>query len=207
MRPDSLLSFALVVLLAQVPAAAESLMQIHTVPADLALNPINSVAVGEQYQLLVYATDIRDPLPQYTGVFAAGTNVLFDPSLSSIDVNQTVVFGSFFNLQQDSVLSPGSAIGWASTFSLSPPGNAPQFLFSVLLTATAPGLQTFSPTFDTLVDHESLLYLHDFVLLEEEMVFIGSPLQIIPEPSTYVLAAMAALVLVSAPPPVGQASA
>jgi hypothetical protein len=196
MRLNTLLSLVVVVLLAPVPAAAEQMMRIHTIPADLSSNPINSVAVGEQYRLLVYATDIRDPLPQYSGVFAAGTNVLFDSALSSLDVNQSVVFGSFFNLDQDSVLSPGSAIGWAATFSFSPPGNAPQFLFSVDLTATAPGLQIFTPTFDYSDPyHENLLYLYDGVLVEEQMIFLGSTLQIVPEPSTYVLAAMSVAVL------------
>jgi hypothetical protein len=200
----NLLPFLALALLAHASAAFAQplpLMRVHTLTTDLSSNPIASTEVGEQYRLLIYATDIRDPVVSAPGVFAAVANVQFDPSLSSIDVNQSVVFGSFFNFIQDATLAPGSALGYASTSSGMGPGNpAPQFLFSVVLTATAPGLQTFTPMFDNSdPDYENLMYLVDPPEpLPQQVEYVGSTLQIIPEPSTYALAAIAAAALLFA---------
>ena len=46
----------------------------------------------------------------------------------------------------------------AASQSLSPPGNAPQIVWSVLATATALGTETFTPSFDSTPHQDSLLY-------------------------------------------------
>jgi large repetitive protein len=172
-------------------ALGDQLMQVHVFATDFSDTPIASIEVGSQYKLRTEVQDIRDPVAEFPGVFAAAGDISFSSSLSSIDVSQTVEFGSFFNLLQESTLAPGGAIGWAATSSLTPPGNAPQFLFSVVLTATSPGTQVFVPDFSTDPSHENLLYGKNEVLIAEEIQYVGSTLTIVPEPSTILLGTVA----------------
>ncbi len=161
-------------------------MLVSTVVTDLADNPITQISVGAQFKLQTIVQDIRNPpqpQTQFQGVFAAGTDIAFNSSLTSIDTGQSPVFGSFFSFQQDATLQQGRVVGWASTSSPTGPGNAPQFLFSVVLTATAAGIQTFTPTLDTTdPNHEYLMFLIDGNLPSDTIVFEGSTLEILDVP-------------------------
>ncbi len=152
---------------------------------------ISSVDVGEQFLLRVYVTDIRDPQLPFHGVFSAGSTVSFDPALSSLDINQTVEFGPTFLVGSGGpeyvVLAPDSATGYTARFSATPPGSAPQLLFSVLLTATGIGQQEFIPILFGDVDRWTQLYGDDLGLDAEDIQFVGSTLEIVPEPAGVLL--------------------
>jgi hypothetical protein len=191
---------AAVVMMCSQAAFAEPIMQVQTLVTDLAGNEISSIPVGDQYKVQTYVTDIRNPpesRPDFQGVFSAGANIGFDPALSFLDTSQTVDFGSFFSLIQEVDLMQGRVMGYGSTSSARGPGNAPQFLFAFVLTATAPGLQVFTPQLDQLPDHEYNMYLVDPPLPISGVSFIGDSLQIVPEPSSCVLAGLGALAIVA----------
>lgn len=162
-------------------------MQVKTIVTDLAGNEITSISVGAQFKLQTIVTDIRNPpesTPSRQGVFSAGADILYSSALSSIDTGQTVDFGAFFGLIQDSDLQQGRVVGYASTSSAQGPGNAPQFLFSVILTATAGGTQVFTPTLYTSnPDNEYNMYLIDPPFPTDTIEFVGDTLEIIDVPS------------------------
>lgn len=162
-------------------------MQVKTIVTDLAGNDITSISVGAQFKLQTIVTDIRTP-PQsetrFQGVFSAGADILYSSALSSIDTSQTVAFGSFFGLIQDSDLQQGQVVGYASTSNAQGPGNAQQFLFSVVLTATAGGTQVFTPTLYTSnPDNEYNMYLIDPPFPTDTIEFVGDTLEIIDLPA------------------------
>ena len=158
-------------------------MLVQTIVTDLAGTEITQISVGSQFKLQTIVQDIRNPpQPQtsFQGVFAAGADISYDSALSSIDTGQTVEFGSFFSLIQDSSLQQGRIVGYASTSSGTGPGNDPQFLFSVVLTASAPGIQSFMPMLDTTdPDHEYGMYLVDPPFPSDAIEFVGDTLEIL----------------------------
>jgi hypothetical protein len=189
---------AAIVVICSQAAFAEPLMRVQTLVTDLAGNEISSIPVGDQFKVQTYVTDIRNP-PQprtdFQGVFSAGADIGFNAALSFLDTAQTVDFGSFFSLIQEVDLTQGRVMGYGSTSSARGPGNAPQFLFAFVLTATAPGVQVFTPQVDLLPDHEYNMYLVDPPLPISGVTFIGDSLQIVPEPSSCVLAGLGALAI------------
>lgn len=159
------------------------LMRIQVIPTDLDGNVISTIAAGEQYKLQAVATDIRDPAAELPGVFAAGVDVSFNPTFSSIDTGQAVEFNGFFNLVHTATLSSNRVIAYVSTSNTTPPGNDPQMLWSVVLTATGSGTQMFLPQFDTDDFHETLLYGLDPVipLTADEIDFVPATLDVVGE--------------------------
>ena len=172
-------------------ARAEFLARITVVATDLGGAPLVSVAVGQEFLLQSIVQDIRDPPPQLgSGTFAAYLNASFDAGLAEFSPGASLELSPFFNLVRTGDLTtPGIVSGaGAAMSSLSPPGNAPQPLWNVPLTAIAPGEVSFTPTFDTLTGHDVLLYLLNEPIPESQIDFIGSTLTIVPEPSTVVIA-------------------
>ncbi len=167
------------------------LMLVSTYPTDLDGNPITTIPVGGQFLLVTEVQDIRDPAPQIPGVFAAAADISFNSNLTSIDTGQTAEFvppgsvgDTFWDLAHETTLQQGRVIGFGSHGSLTSPGNAPQFLFSVVLTAEQAGTQTFTPIYDTTnPDHEYLLFLLNGNRPPEEVQFVGSMLQITDVPA------------------------
>ncbi len=157
-------------------------MLISTSVTDLAGNPITEISVGAQYKLQTIVQDIRNPPNVLGGVFAAATKISYDSGLSTIDTGQTVQFGSFFGFTQASNLQQGQVVGWAVSNSFDQaPGTDPQFLFSVVLTASAAGVETFTPMVDdTDPNHENLLYGDDNPITAVQ--FEGTTLNIVALP-------------------------
>lgn len=156
------------------------LIELRTFTTDLNDVPISTIEVGMDYKLHTEVRDIRDPVAQFPGVFAAAADVRFDAALSSVDTGQDLVFDDFFNELEPSVLNPGQVSAAGFSGSLTPPGNAPQPLWSVVLTATAAGTQTFTPMPTDNPDHEYLL-LGDtggIMLDPTDVHFVGSTLEI-----------------------------
>ncbi len=171
-------------------ASAEILARISVLPTDLGGTPITSIALGEDFRLQAIVQDLRDPPPELgSGTFAAYLNATYNPGLMSIAPSAVLEFDPFFNLVQTGDLStPGLISGaGAATTTFSPPGNDPQPLWNVLITAIGPGVVSFIPSFDTVVTHDVLLYLKNEIVLESEIDFVGSSLTIVPEPSGFVL--------------------
>jgi len=162
---------------------AEPILRISTVVTDLSGNEITQISVGQQFKLQTIVQDIRDPAPTnptHRGVNSAAADIFFNSSLSSINTSQTPEVGAFFNLSSDFTLAQGRVIGFAGSGNLTGPGNDPQFLFSVVLTATAAGIQTFTPTLDTTnLDHVNGVYTATTPLPPENVVFVGDTLEII----------------------------
>jgi hypothetical protein len=162
---------------------ADPVLRISTIVTDLSGNEITQVSVGEQFMLRTIVQDVRDPAPTnptHRGVNSAAADIFFDSALSSIDTTQTPDVGSFFNLSSDFTLTQGRVIGFAGSGSFTGPGNDPQYLFSVVLTATAAGIQTFTPTLDTTSpDHVNGVYTATTPLPPENVVFVGDTLEIV----------------------------
>jgi hypothetical protein len=198
------LALAAAVALALAPAAATAdiLARIRFEVTDLADNPISSINVGEDFRLRALVQDLRPP-GLANGVAAAYLNGDYDETLASTvatagpGADPAIVFGSFFGFLRTGELSPAGDIvaAGAASLSLSPPGSAEQFLFHVPFQADAPGVVTFTPSFDSTPGHEVLIYLEDEALAPNEILFVSDSLTIVPEPSTLALAGMAAMVL------------
>lgn len=186
-----IVALAMVVFAARAESSfGERLMGISLVSTDLTGNPIASIEAGSPYRLNVFTRDLRDPIVSNPGVFGAGVDVVFDSALSSVDVGQTAQFDEFFGLVQDTVLQQGRIIGYGAA-TRAADTNDPQFVFSVVLTATIPGTQVFTPGVSPSLDHENLLFLRNDALLPDEVLFVGTTLTIVPEPSAVMLGAAA----------------
>ena len=83
--------------------------------------------------------DVRTPVTQFPGVFAAYLNVNYDSVLATIPQPATFSFDTFFGVARTfDVSSPGFISGaGASATSLTAPGNAPQNLWTVLVHASS----------------------------------------------------------------------
>jgi hypothetical protein len=161
----------------------DEVMSITTVITDMNDNPITSVSVGSQFKLVTYAQDIRNPPPanpNFRGVFSAGVQIDFSSTLTTLDVNQTVQFGLTFDLTPQATLQSNRIIGWGASTATTGPGNAPQKLFTVVMTAVQPGTQTFIASFDSTPDHDNNLYVHpDVPLPQDDVYFQGATLEIL----------------------------
>ncbi len=152
-------------------------MSIRVFPTDLAGNPISTIPVGGQFLLETVVQDVRSD-PQFQGVFSAGVDISYDTTYSSHDPNQTPNYDDFWDLNSTELSTQGRIIGYGATFSGTAPGNAPQFLFSVVMTADAPGTQTFVASFDNTVSHDYGLYGDNAQITSDEVDFMGSMLEI-----------------------------
>ncbi len=152
---------------------------------DLSGNPISSVVVGEDFKLAVFVQDLRDPPPEFgSGVFAAYVNIAYNSTLASIDSSQSIEYGDFFNsVRKGDLSTPGqiSSAGAATTNS-TPPGNATQFLFSVVVHADLGGTLTFTSSFDSALGNDTLLFLSDVATPEDDITFGSLQLQILDTP-------------------------
>ena len=170
-------------------------VSVHAYPTDLAGNPISSVLVGQQYKLQVDVQDIRDPAPQFSGVFAAYTDISYTNAFTS--VSGPIVHDPFFQivpLGNTAVAGSITGAGGASQ-AFDAPGNAVQHLLSILFTADAQGVVSFTPSFDALPNHDVLLYGVDNIIGVDQIQFSGSRLAIVPEPGAMALAGSACAVM------------
>ncbi len=175
-------------------ACAEFSLQLRTQVTDLGGTEISSIAMGQQFKLQTIATDIRNPPrtnPFHRGVNSAGVDISYDSFLSSLDTTQSIEYGAFFNLFQVAQLEPGRIQAFAASAEFRGPGNDPQFLFSVVLTAERPGLQAFTPTLLSWPDTPNGIYTDDIPLPLERIEFVGASVLILPEPSAFAPAAIA----------------
>ncbi len=172
------------VAMAQTP---DPMVRYFTRTTDLVGNPISSVIVGEQFKLEVITQDIRDPEPQFTGVFSPAVKVLFDDAITPAVMPLNYLVDDYFDQISDVLVQPGEIFSWGVSVSPTAPGNAPQPVFSIVLEAVGPGMQVFTPAFFETPDHATQVYGTDDIVSEEQMVFEGSTLSVlVPEPGTWI---------------------
>ncbi|MEX0679628.1 MAG: Calx-beta domain-containing protein [Pirellulales bacterium] len=156
------------------------LMLVQTFPTDLNDNPITSIAVGEQYKLRTMVQDIRVEVVPFPGVIAVGVEITLDspPNLSSFP-GQTLQYNPFFGFTESTVLTD-RVIGHGIHTGIDFPGNAPQFFFSALVTATNPGTLTILPGIDPDPNHDNGLFgeIEPVILTEDQIRYEGSMLTI-----------------------------
>lgn len=145
-------------------ADSNDIVRLRLEVTDLNGTPIDTIAVGGQFQLRGYTEDLRGP-GSNRGVFAAYSDVLYTPSVVSPIASSTnprgfeVTFGpNYSRVNSGDINTRGilNEIGAVQTGDL-PLGLGEKLLFTVNLTANAVGLASFigdpadiSPLHDTL---------------------------------------------------------
>jgi hypothetical protein len=166
--------------------AVDDQAQISVIATDLLGNPISTIPVGSQFQLRTVVQDVRVPPSEFEGVFAAYLKVSYDSSLATIPTSgATFTFDPFFSVAREfDTSTPGLIAGaGASSSSFDPPGSAPQTLWSVVVTASAGGVVTFTPSFDSEAGHDVALYGSDEGVPADAIDFVGTTLTITQEPT------------------------
>ncbi len=159
-------------------------VDIHTFATDLAGNPIATIAVGSDFRIETDVQDIRNPAAQFQGVFSAYLNVSYNSSFALIAPGTNVNFDPFFAVARTSDVSTAGLINQtgASSGSLTAPGSGVQKLWSVVIHATAAGLETLTPTFDATVGHDVSLYSSNVAVPADAIQFRGGQIQIVQTP-------------------------
>lgn len=191
----SILTAAFLVLIGSASWANAALMaRIEVFPTDLEGNPISTIAPGEDFLINAMVQDIRDPASAREGVFGAYFSLTFDPQLAYLPADEPPTFGPMFanGKAYGQHLTPGLVKGigaFVSTFTA--PGPEPQLLVQIPATAMRAGEADFAPLFDTTAGNDVALFGLDNAIPKADIEFVGSSLNIVPEPSTYVLALIA----------------
>ena len=175
---------------------------------DLNDHAIASVTIGQDFQLAAYVQDIRDPTGRFPGVWAAFMNVAYEAGLVSIaslpPINPNpadpgnrsdpgIEWGDYFDtgLRFGDLSVPGQidGIGSASLASV-PSGLGELLLWRITIHTSALGTVIFNPSFDSDPNHDSFFIDPPIGLSTEQIQFIGDSVQIVPEPSSFILAAL-----------------
>ncbi len=134
----------------------ENLVQIRLQTTDVDGNPIDSIDVGQSFQLRAFVQDLT--AREDGGVFAAYVDVQYDAGLASVagDITHSASYG---NAKSGDVGTPGLMDEVGSIDGLSPLGPNELLFFTVPLTADAAGSLTFVPDpADLTPAHDVLLY-------------------------------------------------
>lgn len=191
----SILTAAFLVFLGSASWANAALMaRIEVFPTDLEGNAISTIAAGEDFLINAMVQDIRDPVSPPGGVFGAYFSLTFDSQLTSFPADVPPTFGPLFaNGKSDGQhLTPGLIKGiGAFVNTITAPGTDPQLLVQIPATATHAGEADFAPLFDTTAGNDVALFGLDNAIPKSDIEFVGSTLNIVPEPSTSLLALIA----------------
>jgi hypothetical protein len=183
-----------------------NLVEMSLVTEDLGGNPINSIAAGSDFLLAVFTQDIRNPPdePQLLqGIYAAYLNVTFDNTLVALSSGTLPAFSpaffsyptASFNAIENGAAETITAGSFQST--IDPSGsNAVQLIFTIELHAASIGSEIFVPSFDSVVGHDILIFDPPTAVPNNQVQFVGATLAIVPEPSSWLMAAWAAAALV-----------
>lgn len=140
---------------------------------DLCGQPIDRVAVGDEFWLEVYVQDLR-PVPK--GVFAAYLDVSYDAALVSpgSGENAGLIFGTTYVNGKSGEFSAG-VIDEAGAFAGIDQTHGNEYLvFAVPLTATAAGVADFADSAADLIGHDVLVYGSDYPVPWEEVRVLGA---------------------------------
>ena len=140
---------------------SNDVVQVTFVATDMNGVPISSVPVGSTFQLEALVADVSGTAtaPVGTalgngGVFEAEIDGAYNNALASIDPNATVAFGpEYLNGEVSNLSTPGQIIGTGSFATFQVPLGPGQFeLWSIPVTATAVGTETFTPSPGTAIN-------------------------------------------------------
>jgi len=168
--------------------------RIEVFPTDLEGNAISSIPVGDEFLINAVVQDIRDPVTAREGVFGAYFSLTFDPQLAFFPADAPPTFGPMFvnGKSNGQHLTPGLIKGiGAFVNTITAPGDDPQLLVQIPGRATHAGEADFAPLFDTTAGNDVALFGLDNAIPKSDIEFVGSTLNIVPEPSTSVLALIA----------------
>ncbi len=169
---------------------AQILGQVRLEVDNLSGNPISSIGQGGDFLLKGFVRDVEPPHPPFGGVFGATFDVPFSANL--VTPTGPIAFGSFFALSRTGSFLPGEIhdVGGYSS-SLSPPGQSEQFLFSIPFHAGGVGTSTFASMLSLTPGLDFLIYGYNTAIPATQINFIPANLTIVPEPSSFVIAAIA----------------
>jgi hypothetical protein len=170
-----------------------AMVRISVTTTDLAGEPVDSVASGDEFLINVTVQDIRRNDPQGGGVFGAALDLFFNEPMVTIDQNARLNWGlDFVSGRDPGEKSPGKLEGITAILGrLTPPGSTPQLFFQLPAMATGKGIATIQPQFDDELGHDVMLYGFSDAVIEAEIEFVGTDLRVVPEPSSFALFAMA----------------
>jgi subtilisin-like proprotein convertase family protein len=140
-------------------------------------NPLTGVAVGDSFNVRVYAEDLREPFALDHGAFSFYADLLFDDNLVMVGSDNTlpgnISFNARFSEGQNAQLSAG-VIDEAGAIldGGSPVGSDPVLIYEVTFTAIAAGVVNFrSDPADNLPLRETTLQSSGEVVPSTRMTF------------------------------------
>ncbi len=165
-----------------VSSTANNLVTVDFETTDSSGNVLTSVPVGTAFQLRAVVQD-NSGRGVNGGVFETELNGTYDPSLASIpsDAEHPVVtFGpDFFNGQIENTQTPGLIFYTGGFGGIYLPGSsAPQLLFTIPVTATTAGVETFTPSVDAVAGAEVSVYGDNSPLAQSQIAFVPATIQI-----------------------------
>ncbi len=166
---------------------ANDQIQVTMVATDMNGVPIASAAVGSTFQIEALVSDISGNATAAVGttaatggVFSAYLNAAYNGALASIDPNATVAYGSnFANGQTSNLSTAGQIVGTGAFAAFTAPGPGQFELWSIPVTATAVGTETFTPGASTTSNNEFDLYGVNGAIPSSEVNFVSGSVSII----------------------------
>lgn len=176
-----------------IPAITQPLI-VTTVIKDMTGNLITTpIQIGTQFQVETDVFDNRSPVAVLPGVFSTYLNFSYDQSVASIDnpgVQVPVAGANFAIFGSGSGAKPLDVstlnqITDEGAFSVgaNPPAPIIETLFTFTATATNSGTETFTPFFDSILNHDSLLFGNITPLTAGDVFFVPGSVQIVAVPS------------------------
>ena len=170
-------------------------VQIRLDTVDGSGSSINTVREGEKFVLRAYVQDIR-PVPE--GVFAVYFDVLYDQQLGIVDGDLT--YSETFPFVQTSpenalaaagVVDEVGAIRGQKTLD-----GEEYWLFDLDFRAVTPGtFNLVADPADSFPQHDTLLYGVNSAIPLDEINFLGTSIEIVPEPNSIVLSGIGIVLL------------
>ncbi len=157
----------------------EEVLRFRLQVTDPAGQPINAVAVGQDFVLQVFAQDVREGVDGDQGVFSAYLDVTYDSNLARV-AGPLTVSAAFPNAQFSDTATDGLIDEAGGVANLDPTGTNEVLLWSVPLRAEAAGLLTLTPDpADEIPGHESLVLGITEPLRPDQILFEGTSVQIV----------------------------
>ncbi len=178
-----------------VSSASAVELAIELVVADSSGTPISVATVGQAIQLEVFGQDVRDSPPD-PGVFAIGADFAY----TDVALSGTAVFAPGWLPDFPADYSQPGLIQQLGSFttSFTATGAAPLLIFSIPFVAGQAGLATFSTSANNPSEmYDLLLYGENNQIPVDQVSFGTASLTIVPEPASWILAAIGAFGLVA----------
>ena len=165
-----------------VSASANDLVTVDFETTDSNGNVLTSVPVGTSFQLRAVVQD-NSGRGVNGGVFEAELNGTYDTyyvSIPSDAKNSVVTFGpDFLNGGYENTQVPGQIFYTGGFGGIYLPGSsAPQLLFTIPVTATTAGTDTFTPSVDAVAGAEVAVYGDNNPLALSQLTFVPATIQI-----------------------------